>query len=55
MAGGRGVGAVGAAVFNAVGYRAHKLPIRPNEIFNHLKKLKKSEAGLTKTWGKNGR
>ena len=47
--------AVGNALYDAIGYRAHNLPIRPNEVFNHLKKLKKTESGWTKTWGTNGR
>lgn len=42
--------AVGNAVYNAVGYRAHSLPIRPDEVFNHLRKLAKTDAGFTKTW-----
>ena len=46
--------AVGNAVYNAVGYRAHSLPIRPEDVYRHLQKLKKSDAGWTKTWEANG-
>jgi len=44
--------AVGNAVFDAVGYRAKSLPIRPEQVFRHLEALRKSPSGLTKTWGR---
>ena len=43
--------AVGNAVYDAVGYRAYKLPIRPDQVFYHLQKRQKSGAGFTKDWG----
>jgi 4-hydroxybenzoyl-CoA reductase subunit alpha len=42
--------AVGNAVFDAVGYRARSLPIRPEQVFEHLRKMKKQPAGWAKTW-----
>jgi CO/xanthine dehydrogenase Mo-binding subunit len=44
--------AVGNAVFDAVGFRAHSLPIRPEQVFQHLQKVRKSPGGLVKTWEK---
>ena len=46
--------AVGNAVYDAIGYRAHSLPIRPDQVWNHLQKLRKSPGGWTKSW-ENGR
>ena len=40
------------AVFDAVGYRAHSLPIRPEHVFEHLRKMKKAPGGWTKSWQK---
>ena len=47
--------ALGNALYDAVGYRSLELPVRPEKVFDHLQKLRKTEAGLTKTWEKNGR
>lgn len=46
--------AVGNAVYDAIGYRAHSLPIRPEQVFEHLRKLKQSPGGWTKTWERGG-
>ena len=44
--------AVGNAVFDAVGYRAHSLPIRPDQVYEHLRKLRKTPGftGFAKSW-----
>lgn len=42
--------AVGNAIYNAIGYRATSLPVRPDQVFQHLQKMKKSASGWTKTW-----
>jgi 4-hydroxybenzoyl-CoA reductase subunit alpha len=44
--------AVGNAVYDAIGFRATSLPIRPEQVFQHLQKMRKSPAGWTKTWGR---
>lgn len=44
--------AVGNAVYDAVGFRATSLPIRPEQVFEHLRKLRKSGAGFVKRWGR---
>ncbi|MCE9638060.1 MAG: molybdopterin-dependent oxidoreductase, partial [Planctomycetes bacterium] len=46
--------AVGNAIYDAIGFRAHSLPITPDQVFQHLQKLKKSGAGFNKTW-QNGK
>lgn len=43
--------AVGNAVYDAIGFRATSLPIRPEQVFQHLQKLRKT-TGLSKTWGR---
>ena len=47
--------ALGNALYNAVGYRSKELPVRPEKVFQHLQKLRKTDAGFTKTWEQNGR
>jgi CO/xanthine dehydrogenase Mo-binding subunit len=49
--------AVGNAIYDAIGFRAKSLPITPDQVFQHLQKLKKSGAGFTKSWknDKNGK
>ncbi len=47
--------ALGNAVYNAVGYRSMELPIRPEKVFDHIRRLRKTDAGLTKTWEQNVR
>ncbi len=47
--------AIGNALYNAIGYRAYDLPIRPEKVFAHLEKMRKSETGFSKTWETNGR
>ncbi len=47
--------AVGNAVYDAIGFRAHSLPIRPDEVHRHLQQLRKGAGGFAKTWESNGR
>ena len=42
--------AVGNAVYDAIGFRPLSLPIRPEDVFRHLQKMRKSPGGLTKSW-----
>jgi 4-hydroxybenzoyl-CoA reductase alpha subunit len=44
--------AVGNAIYNAIGFRPTSLPVRPEQVYAHLQKLRKSPAGWTKTWEK---
>ncbi len=47
--------ALGNALYDAVGYRSRQLPVRPERVFEHLRKLRRAEAGMSKTWGATGR
>ena len=42
--------AVGNAVFDAIGFRARSLPIRPEQVYEHLRKMKKAPGGWRKSW-----
>ncbi len=47
--------ALGNALYDAVGYRSHELPVRPAKVFQHLQTLRKGGATPAKTWETNGR
>ena len=35
---------------DAIGLRARSLPIRPEQVYEHLRKMKKAPGGWTKSW-----